>query len=229
MLNVHSLSFDLTDCTPYPDKPDERRWMYKSTVAHLLRFAKQPVSWPFDLTEIAVARDFYSEQCASAGGVMLSMDVHHLDKVEVLQGLFKYRAPEGMAMLYVGILWIPFSDCNYQLNIEAMEHGTTGIREAVVFDLSRNDSLSGEESNQSSWPEAKVHEPAEVVSSAAEMFEKMRAKPIMRIPSDDEKYDAMFSNHPLSMVRARLKRVTETLKMDETWWQTIKPFRLRAH
>ena len=41
-------------------------------------------------------------------------------------------------MYYVGILWLPFQECNYQLHVEAMETGMTGGREAAVYLIARD-------------------------------------------------------------------------------------------
>ena len=54
---------------------------------------------------------------------------------EALRGLFKYRAPVpgSLAMYYVGILWLPFQECNFRINIEAVETGITCVRESAVM------------------------------------------------------------------------------------------------
>lgn len=222
MLNINSISFDLTDCSlHHSDDKNERGWTNEYGVAHLLRFHQTPPQWPFDLSNPDGARKFYSEQCASNGGVMLTMDIQTIDNIEVLRGIFKYRAPmpTSLAMYFVGILWIPFSNYNYQLNIEAMEQGTTGMREAVVYAMNPD--------RYADLMSAATEEPEPVqVSSAEEMYAHMRSKSLRSLPSDEEQYDSLFPDHPLSLVRGRLAKVCDTLKMDKMWWQELKPFRI---
>jgi hypothetical protein len=229
MVDINSLSFDLTNCTIRVEDSTERRWTHRDGVAHLLKFAKRPPPWPFDLTDVDAAREFYGQQCASVGGAMLSLDVIKPNDIEVLSGLFKYHAPiEGsLAMYFVGILWIPFADCNYQLNIEALERGTTGIREAVVLDLSLDEKFDHASLHGVTWPKAGVDfDPIGDITTGPGR-EKFRQTPLFRLPSDDEQFDALFPEHPLSLVRERMARVTETLKIDKTWLQSLKPMRIK--
>jgi hypothetical protein len=228
MVNINSLSFDLTDCELRKDSPEVKAWMHADGIAHLLTFQQGPIDWPFDLTMLDEASHFYADQCASVGGAMISMDIFTADKVEVLRGLFKYRSPENpLAIYFVGILWVPFSNFRYQLNIEAVEQGMTGYREAVVFAMDPN--AWDEHGTWRSFDvptEAEEAEPV-VVATAEDMFDRMKKTPLRALPSDDEQYDEQFESHPLSLVRSRMNRVSETLAMDKMWWQSIKPFRVR--
>jgi hypothetical protein len=228
MVGIDSIKFDLTNCESVERNAERKGWMNSDGVAHLLTFRQGPIDWPFDLTDLEGARQFYGDQCASVGGVMLSMDVLDIDKVEVLQGLFKYRAPipKSLAMMSVGILWIPFSNFRYQLNIEAMERGTTGMREAMVYAMGESRYPDPTLLQRCPWPEMKEAEPVPA-DSAEDMFDRMRASPLHKLPADDAQFDDMFPAHPLSLVRRRMKAVADTLQVDKMFWQSFKPYRLR--
>ena len=120
-----------------------------------------------------------------------------------LRGLFKYRSPipQSLGMMYVNILWMSFGDWVAQLNVESLEHGTTGAREAVVF------MIEGE-----SRDNIKPSEPV-LVASTEEMFTHMRAQPLQALPSDSCKYDQSFPDHPLSKVRRRMEQVIATVSI----------------
>ncbi|MFO0757459.1 MAG: hypothetical protein U0359_13260 [Byssovorax sp.] len=212
------MTFDLTDCTLQNDEENRRGWLSSAGVGHMLRFDPEPPEWPFDLTSPEVAADFYRRQCAENGGVMLSMSVTTVGGCEALHGLFKYRAPvpQSLAMYYVGILWIPFQDATFQLNVEAMEKGRTGAREAAVM-LIEGDA----------WPKPPADAQPIRVKSVEEMFGHMRSAPVRQLPSDDEKYDRSFPEHPLSKVRARISQVMATLSLDESA-RTMRPFRVQG-
>lgn len=214
MTGLDSLSFDLDGCVLRQEGPGQRLWMNGDGVAHLLRYSDTPPAWTFDLTQPSSASEFYGQQCASMGGAMLSLAVTAAGGREALAGLFKYRAPvEGsLAMYFVGIIWVPFQTCTFQINVEAVETGTTGLREAAVM-------LAEPDSQPLSF------EPPVVVSSAEELFAKMRSKQLSAIPADDERWDQSFPDHPLSRVRARLSRVSESLRFaDDT--RSLAAFRL---
>jgi hypothetical protein len=130
-------------------------------------------------------------------------------------------------MMFVGILWIPLSDFRFQINIEALEAGTTGYRETIVSALDPEEYPDPKILEQTPWPQPENTEPV-IVKSADEMFEKMSQAPLRKLPSDDEQFDSMFPEHPLSLVRTRMSKVQETLRLDKMWWQQIKPFRIRV-
>lgn len=232
MPNIDSIKFDMTNCGELlQSAPEGKLWMNDEYgMAHLLRFSGT-VEWPFDLTDVEGARRFYGDQCASAGGVMLSMDVFEVEKIEVLRGIFKYRSPEpqSLAMMFVGILWIPFTNMTYQLNVEALERGTTGIREATVMALDPEKFPDPSVLQRCPWPQAEPDAEPVQVSSMEEMFQRMRESKLHQLPSDDRQFDDMYPQHPLSLVRKRLDMISRTLKIDKNFWETLKPFRLRRN
>ncbi len=217
MIGIESLTFDLTNCSLQEESESHRGWMDTNGVAHTLQFLAGPPKWPFDLTDPNAATAFYRQQCADNGGVMLAMEPAAVDGAEGLRGLFKYRAPvpDSLAMYYVGILWLPFQPCSFQMNIEAMEAGTTGAREAAVMLIERD-----------TWPEAPQETEPILVNNAEELFARMAATSVRHLPSDDERYDASFPDHPLSLVRARLAEVIASLKLDPDT-RALRPFRIR--
>jgi hypothetical protein len=206
MASVDSLTFDLADCELVQQADSERIWISPENVACRLKFDRGVIYWPFDLTDPASAREFYRRECEQNAGVMLEMEPVTAAGVEGLCAVFKYRSPVpgSLGMAYVGILWLPFRDCRFQVNVEAIEQGTTGIREAAVM------VIEGDK-----WP---VEPQAEipVINSQEELdalYAKARERPLRRLPSDDPKHDAGFPRHPLSLVRAGLARVIATAQL----------------
>lgn len=210
-MDINSLTFDVSDLTVFGFDTKEILWVNQQNGLYcLLRFRAEPPDWDFDLRDPALPENFYRNQCASAAGAMLDMKVLHLDGLEALSGLFKYRNPERpLAILYVGIIWIPLTRHIYQINFEATEQGTTGIREAVVMTLEPPD-LS----------EFEFVQPG----TADDMMTAMAAKPLRVIASDNEKYDEMFPQHPLSLVRAAMARAADTIRLEGSGPR--KPFRI---
>lgn len=232
MPNIDSLKFDLTKCEQVDRSAEQKVWInHEDGVAHLLKFYSEPVEWQFDLTNIEGPRKFYGEQCASVGGAMLSMDILNVNNMEVLRGVFKYRSPvpQSLAMMTVGILWIPFSNITYQLNVESLERGTTGMREAAVQMLDPSEYPDPTVLERCPWPQMDPEAEPIVVNSAEEMFERMRQTKLRALPSDDQQFDEMFPHHPLSLVRSRLNVIIDTLKIDKMMWESLKPFRFRGN
>jgi hypothetical protein len=174
------------------------RW-YTDRDAFCRLFLDGPCNWPFDLTSLDGAQDFYGRQSIELGGAMVEIDIERLQGIETLSGVFKYRypVPGSLAMYYVGIFWFPFERNMFQINFEAVERGTTGEREAAVYMVDRQ-----------SW--SGIDKEPTYVASMEEMFQKMREAKVIRVPSDDKKYDASFPNHPLSLVRALMAEFRAT-------------------
>ncbi|MGH7228415.1 MAG: hypothetical protein ACREIH_04295 [Nitrospiraceae bacterium] len=137
---------------------------------------------------------------------MLSLEVEKVAGLEALQGVFKYRAPEPhvSGMYYVGILTFPFRDSYFQFNAESLERGTTGLRECVVFVMQRDalKKVMEEAADRSDLPGP---------TSLQDFWAQDRATPPPKHLSDDEEYDAVFPNYPLSKVRALQAHLKATL------------------
>ncbi len=203
MASIESLTFECPACEPVRQAEGERVWLGAQQVAYSLRFTRGEISWPFDLTDLDAAREFYTRQCAENLGVMLEMDAVRAAGAEALCGVFKYRSPiaGSSGMAYVGILWLPFRDCRFQVNVEAVETGLTGVRETTVM------AIEGD-----NWPKEPQSEPL-VVKSWAELHAVAAKTPPRHFPSDHRKYDGSFPQHPLSRVRASLARVIATAQL----------------
>ncbi len=218
MPDLNSVQFDLGDSTMREESAEHQGWANAAGVYHVLRVTPRRTSWPFDLRDKAAAIAFYSNQCVENGGVMLSMDVVQVGTHEALQGVFKYRAPipGSLAMMFVGILWIPYQDWIAQINVESLERGTTGMREAAVMMIEGDN-----------WPRPEMDAEPVAVNSADEMFSLMAAQPLRVLLSDAEKYDATFPDHPLSKVRERMEQVKDSLKIVASASE-LAPFRLTS-
>lgn len=203
MPSTTSVKFDVSDCTLREQSEEHLGWAAENGVYLVLRVPKQRTNWSFDLQDVAAARNYFSQQSATTGGVQLEMESIKVGSHAALRGLFKYRSPipQSLGMMFVNILWIPFDDRTVQLNIESFEHGQTGGREAAVC------VIEGEgQANPASSDPVKI-------SSVEEMFSHMRGQPLRVLPSDASKYDQSFPDHPLSKVRRRMVQTIGTISV----------------
>lgn len=161
-----------------------------------------PVIWPFAMNDIAAATQYWQQETAKIDGALLTLQSLEIQGVPALQGIFKYRnpTPGSLGMYYVAIIWIPVNQGLFQLNVEAVEQGDTGIREALVFNM------------QLQQGEVLQDEP-ELIVSAEELFAKMRESTLRCLPSDDSQYDEMFPDHPLSQVRRTVALCAQQLRL----------------
>lgn len=203
MLNNSPVKFDVSDCTLREQSEEHFGWSNANGVYIVLRVPKNTTNWCFDLHDMDASTRYFSQQSASNGGVLLEMDVVTVGGQAALRGLFKYRSPlpESMGMMFVNILWIRLGDEAAQINVESIEQGTTGLREATVC------AMTGERPASAS-PDEPV-----LMDSVDDMFAHMRAQPLRVLPSDNSQYDQMFPDHPLSKVRHRMAQLEATLSI----------------
>jgi len=182
-------------------------WTTTDDVVVRLQILTGPPPWPFDLTDPQGAMAFLSQEAASLGGVMLSLDIDQAAGLELLRGVFKYRAPipGSLASYYMGLIILPFREYRIQFNVEAMEGDPTGMREAAVHLLLRK---------QGTIPPSDEG-PVETVGSMDEVFRRMAAAPVKVHAADEEQWDASFPDHALSCVRAKLRHIQNTLQVRE--------------
>jgi hypothetical protein len=116
----------------------------------------------------------------------------------------EHMPPPSLGMQYVGMLALPFERFFTNVLFAGMEHGTTGTREAVL-------AATGKVRMQRSDgpPPVLTNEQVE------RMYDEFRNATPRRLASDDEQWDDLFPQHPLSRVRGHLRGVQETMTVDE--------------
>lgn len=182
MVSIDSLTFDLAECSLQEQSGDHKLWVSSTGVGHRLQFDLGPIDWPFDLTDSTAGAEYYRRQCEELGGAMLSLEVTLIAGVEALRGLFKYRAPNCIAMYYVGILWLPFQECRFQINVEAIETGLTGAREVFVYITE---------------PELRPTPPSDTPAVSLKSAEEpLGPLPVSTGPSDNERYRGVSQASP---------------------------------
>jgi len=206
---LDSLSCDTTGWRIGQESSSNRIWVTPEKVCVNFQFNSSAPDFPFDLTDQECAKTYYDTQSAELGGAMISVDVAETSGLEYVRGVFKYRSPEpgSRAMYFVGIVVLPFKTFSYQINIEAVEVGVTGMREAAVMALGDGPSES--------------NETPQIFENMDDFFAKSRAVKLRRIPADDTRYDEMFSEHPLTQVRRLQSHVIGTLTFPD--WFSAKP------
>jgi hypothetical protein len=176
----------------------------------LYHFAKAP-DLAVDVDDLAAVRTFYRAS-ANAGGVgIVEVQTGRVDGCPIIRTVLK--APQPTGMVYVGSLTLPFRDCSYVIKAQCAEHGTTGVREAVVLDaLMHSGDLAaapGPDGRIPGWEQ--------------DPYDPRAISRVMRNRSEDERYDARFATHPLSRARALLQRIQTTLRIADAV-RSLPPF-----
>jgi hypothetical protein len=137
---------------------------------------------------------------AGAGGALIEALDGAVDGVPAVRQLIKVPRPNGHGQVFLGSWTVPRAACSTVLKVQAAEGATTGIREATVM--------------------ARVG-PSDYFRPHPYAPEVTGGLPYH--VADDASWDAHFPDHPLTLVRAALDRITPTVTLDERF-KTLPPF-----
>lgn len=145
-----------------------------------LFFFPVPPDLPSHASSVIEISAFYESMLANSGGKLVETRITEIDGCAAVQIILSVpQEPNGRT--YVGSVTIPFRDFSFVLKVQCAEHGTTGVKEAILFDRSR-----------SSGKEMKIEDGR---------FEIPGWNP------DSEEYDAEFPTHPVARARRVLRDI----------------------
>ncbi|MGH1335463.1 MAG: hypothetical protein ACRBFS_04990 [Aureispira sp.] len=154
-------------------------------------------------------RQFFRAQLIAANGGIIEVGIKQLSTYSYVKNIFKIpQEPSGIT--YLGSLILPFKKYSYVVKIQAIEVGTTGMRESVIMNnLMATGAIDMGENGIDGWAQD-PYEPA------------FKEGTLMNL-SEAEAYDEQFSTHPLSQIRQGLRTIEEQLVLGEQL-QKIAPF-----
>jgi hypothetical protein len=141
-----------------------------------------------------------TESTAAAGAGLIDAVVGEVDAVPAVEQFVKVRLSNRPGQVFLGSWTVPRDRCSVVLKIQAAEGGMTGMREAVILDR----------------------------VGPADYFRPHPYAPDLAVPlpyhvADLEEWDEQFPTHPLSMVRAALRRIAPTVVLDGGF-KALPPF-----
>ncbi len=114
-----------------------------------------------------------------------------------------YKRLQIPAYVYTGMFITAVQEFTLVWTIVAGEHGTTGVREAVVTASLMNAGKLTLDGYRRSW----AQDPYEPAYQGVD-------RSVLRFMSDDESYDEQFPHHPLSKVRRALAALPAPMQFD---------------
>lgn len=151
--------------------------------------------------------EFFEVAVQDAGAAVVEVRwIMDGDGIPLVRSIVKAR-PEGGPLVYVGSLIVPFATCSWVAKVQSLEVGVTGMREALWFDQHLAAGGTPEDAFASGEPPSSPG-----------------AHPgVRRLPSDDEVWDDIVPNHPLSRVRRLLPQLAASIEISPAA-QRLSPF-----
>jgi hypothetical protein len=155
-----------------------------------------------DLRSIDKVRQAFRSKVAAAGAAIIAVDTITTDGCLAIRHIIKVpQRPHGMT--YIGALLLPFCDFSFVVKAQCQEHGTTGIRDAVVLEEAFRDGRTSVEPDGitlTGW----MQDPYDPAIRDGFHWNLSEAR----------EYDARFPNHPLSRLRRLLAHLEATLQVE---------------
>jgi hypothetical protein len=200
MRSLDSVTFDAKGLVLEGEEGNLRQWRTAGGDFVTLNYFLGVPNLGGPLSDLAKVRAGYRTTAVRAGGAIVEVEPRVIAGCAALRTILKIpQRPTGM--IYIGALTLPFRDFSYVVKTQCAEVGTTGMRDATVFAIMM---AKGEISfDQDGAPSNWMRDPYDAAVSS----------PFMRNPSEDPDYDGDFPDHPLSLVRALLRHLEQTLQV----------------
>lgn len=146
-------------------------------------------------------RESIRESISESNGAIIKLEIGNIQNVVVVEQILKFPM-EHQGMAYVGSIIIPYKNCSYVLKVQCPEVGTTGIRDSTIFSKMINEGVITLEGGiiPKGW--------------AKDPYDETITGGVQMNLSEEEQYDKMFPEHPLSIVRNIMAQFTNLVKLD---------------
>lgn len=149
------------------------------------------------IKDVNSLRDFYRQSIAASGGGLIEVSAFDLQNFPSVKTIFKVPQQEG-GMTYLTAVTIPFENCSFVIKTQAVEIGTTGIRDAFVLNrFLENGKVTFDGNGLKNWFE----DPYDPAFKEGTLMNK----------SEREEYDTEFPQHPLSIARASIDKAIQEI------------------
>lgn len=139
-------------------------------------------------------RDFH-RSVANSGGGIIEVSTFNLKNFPSVKTIFKFPQPEK-GMSYLASVTIPFENCSFVIKTQAVEVGTTGMRDSLILSkFFESGEVTFGDDGLKNWFE----DPYDPTFKEGTPMNK----------SEKEEYDIEFPEHPLTKVRSMINQAIE--------------------
>jgi hypothetical protein len=157
-----------------------------------------------DVRSVEKIRQATRSRVTAAGAAIIELESTTTDGCLALRQIIKVpQQPHGMT--YVGSLLLPFRDFSFVIKVQCQEHGTTGIRDAVILDEALRDGRVTFDPDRKDFLKGWMRDP----------YNPALHRGFHWNLSEAPEYDVRFPDHPLSRLRPVLAHLELTLRVTE--------------
>ncbi|TQV71126.1 hypothetical protein FLL45_22640 [Aliikangiella marina] len=166
------------------------------------------------LSDVNKVREYYRANFTEQGMGLVECISTTIDDIPSAKAIGK-KIEQGQPGLYVGTIAVPLEDQSFVFSLFSQEIGVTGIRDTAILTklMSEGKQFETEEST------------GKMIGWAQDPYFPEHDGPCLRNLSEDEEYDELFPDHPLSKIRLQLLNLEKSIKINlsgrdkkKTWW-----------
>ncbi|MGV3517286.1 tetratricopeptide repeat protein [Luteitalea sp.] len=202
--------FDTGGWTPHRRATGAREWT--DALGNVLRLEIEPDPAPYltAATDLSALREWCRRNAAQRQGGIVSVDVVEIRGRQGLQIIDKFERQPSYD--YEGTLIVPLRDGHCRFVVRACEHGTTGMREAVITGHLVS---SGELDLSSVLAPGGAKGGTSIPGWFSDPYDPTYEGRTLRSLADDPRVDGLFPDHPLSQVRVALATLRDSIEFDD--------------
>ncbi|WP_027379872.1 hypothetical protein [Chryseobacterium daeguense] len=193
-ININSISIPNFGWNKVEDTASRIVWVNpeESALISLNFFDLQP-DIP-TVRNLELLKNFYRNSISESNGGLIEVSLLTVNNIPSVKTIFKVPQPES-GMTYLASVTIPFENYSFVVKIQAAEVGTTGMRDSVILSqlLASGEVTFGE--GIEDW--------------FADPYDPDFKEGTPMNKSEQEKYDAEFPEHPLSIARASIVKAIQ--------------------
>lgn len=200
-VNIRSISVPTFGWETVEQNDERIVWVNPEQSALIsLYFFNIPPNLP-TVKNVEELRNFYRQSVAESGGGLVEVSVFKLHGIPSVKTIFKMPQPER-GMTYLASVTIPFENCSFVIKAQAVEVGTTGIRDNLVLSqFLQTGEVTFDDDGLKNWFE----DPYDASFREGALMNK----------SEREEYDNEFPDHPLSVVRHLIHKALKEMVLND--------------
>lgn len=199
-VSVNSVRFNTAGWERGTASRDQIIWS-KPGAELILHLIDQPAAMPADASRLDEIRQVMRQSARDNGGAIVESEVEKIAGYPCLKNILKFpMKPYGMS--YIAMLTFPFKTCRFVIKIQAQETGVTGFRDTVIHQKLESEGVLKAD-DWSAW----MHDP----------YDHAITEGIQYNLSEDEKFDSLFPDHPLSLIRNTIKAIESSIEFDQSF------------
>ena len=203
------IRFDAGGWTPNRRATGTREWTDALGNVLRLEIETEPAPYLAAATDLSALREWCRGNAAQRHGGIVSVDVVEVHGRQGLQIIDKFERRPSYD--YEGTLIVSLRDGHCRFVVRACEHGTTGIREAVIT----SHLVSSGELDISSMLAHGGANGVPIPGWFSDPYDPTHKGSTLRSLADDPRVDGLFPDHPLSQVRMALAKLRASIEFDD--------------